>query len=101
MSAILTAESRMNASLPVDLWGWKQGPGAERREAPPDPALIHQQGYALFSSVHYLLWAEPWPPIKERVRTGSNAIACSTSRENSSPRDLLVRRLKRNVNSSK
>jgi hypothetical protein len=32
----------MNASLPVDLWGLKQGPGAERREAPPAPALIHQ-----------------------------------------------------------
>ena len=32
----------MNTTLPVDLWGWKQGPGAERREAPPAPALIHQ-----------------------------------------------------------
>ena len=26
----------------VDLWGSNQGPGAERREAPPAPALIHQ-----------------------------------------------------------
>jgi hypothetical protein len=32
----------MNTPLPVDLWGWEQGPGAERREAPPAPALIHQ-----------------------------------------------------------
>jgi len=32
----------MNTSLPIDLWGWKQGPGAERRGAPPAPALIHQ-----------------------------------------------------------
>lgn len=32
----------MNTPLPVDLWGWKQGPGAERRGAPPAPALIHQ-----------------------------------------------------------
>jgi len=26
----------------VDLWGWKQGPGAERGGAAPAPALIHQ-----------------------------------------------------------
>jgi len=32
----------MSASLPVDLWGWQQGPGAARREAPPASALIHQ-----------------------------------------------------------
>ena len=32
----------MNASLPIDLWGWQQGPEAERREAPPASALIHQ-----------------------------------------------------------
>ena len=32
----------MKTSLPVDLWGSNQGPGAERRGAPPAPALIHQ-----------------------------------------------------------
>lgn len=33
----------MNAApLPVDLWGSNQGPEAERREAPPASALIHQ-----------------------------------------------------------
>ncbi len=32
----------MNTSLPVDLWGSKQGPASERRAAPPDAALIHQ-----------------------------------------------------------
>ena len=32
----------MKTSLPVDLWGWKQGPASERRAAPPDAALIHQ-----------------------------------------------------------
>ena len=32
----------MNTSLPVDLWGSKQGPASERRGAPPDAALIHQ-----------------------------------------------------------
>jgi hypothetical protein len=32
----------MNASLPIDLWGWQQGPEAERRAAPPASALIHQ-----------------------------------------------------------
>ena len=32
----------MNTPLPVDLWGWNQGPGAERRAAPPAPVLIHQ-----------------------------------------------------------
>jgi hypothetical protein len=26
----------------IDLWGWKQGPEAERRGAPPAPTLIHQ-----------------------------------------------------------
>lgn len=26
----------------IDLWGWKQGPEGERREAPPASALIHQ-----------------------------------------------------------
>lgn len=30
------------APLPVDLWGSKQGPEAERRGAPPASALIHQ-----------------------------------------------------------
>ena len=32
----------MSASLPIDLWGWKQGPEAERRAAPPASALIYQ-----------------------------------------------------------
>jgi hypothetical protein len=32
----------VNASLPIDLWGWKQGQASERRGAPPDAALIHQ-----------------------------------------------------------
>jgi hypothetical protein len=32
----------VNASLPIDLWGWKKGPASERRAAPPDAALIHQ-----------------------------------------------------------
>jgi hypothetical protein len=32
----------VNVSLPVDLWGWKQGPASARRAAPPDAALIHQ-----------------------------------------------------------
>ena len=33
----------MNVSpATVDLWGWKQGPGAERGGAAPAPALIHQ-----------------------------------------------------------
>ena len=32
----------MNTTLPVDLWGWQQGPASERRAAPPDAALIHQ-----------------------------------------------------------
>ncbi len=32
----------MSASLPIDLWGWQQGPEAEAREARPASALIHQ-----------------------------------------------------------
>jgi hypothetical protein len=32
----------MKNSLPIDLWGSKQGPEAERRGAPPASALIHQ-----------------------------------------------------------
>jgi hypothetical protein len=32
----------VNASLPIDWWGWDQGPGAERGAAAPAPALIHQ-----------------------------------------------------------
>ncbi len=32
----------MSASLPIDLWGWKQGPEAERGAARPASALIHQ-----------------------------------------------------------
>ena len=32
----------MNTSLPIDLWGWQQGQGAERGGAAPAPALIHQ-----------------------------------------------------------
>jgi hypothetical protein len=32
----------VNASLPIDLWGWKKGQASERRAAPPDAALIHQ-----------------------------------------------------------
>ena len=32
----------MKTSLVVDLWGWEQGRAAERREAPPAAALIHQ-----------------------------------------------------------
>jgi hypothetical protein len=32
----------MSASLPIDLWGWKQGPEAGAREARPASALIHQ-----------------------------------------------------------
>ena len=32
----------MSASLPIDLWGWKQGREAERGEAAPASALIHQ-----------------------------------------------------------
>jgi hypothetical protein len=32
----------VNPSLPIDLWGWKQGQASERGEAAPDAALIHQ-----------------------------------------------------------
>lgn len=32
----------MNASLPIDLWGWKQGREAERGVAAPASALIYQ-----------------------------------------------------------
>jgi hypothetical protein len=32
----------MNASLPIDLWGWNQGREAERGAAAPASALIHQ-----------------------------------------------------------
>jgi carbamoylphosphate synthase large subunit len=32
----------VNTPLPIDLWGWKQGREADRREAPTASALIHQ-----------------------------------------------------------
>jgi hypothetical protein len=35
-------ESAICSVSKVDLWGWKQGPGAGRGEAAPAPALIHQ-----------------------------------------------------------
>src|ERR1017187_6240045 len=39
---ILPGGESMSASLPIDLWGWQQGPEAEAREARPASALIHQ-----------------------------------------------------------
>jgi hypothetical protein len=45
----------VNPSLPIDLWGWKQGPEAGRRGAPPASALIHQNSNNGIESFPYVI----------------------------------------------
>ncbi len=49
------SENANSSVSKIDLWGWKQGPEAERREAPPASALIHQNRNNGIESCVYVL----------------------------------------------
>ena len=59
---------------------------------------ISENGYPLRSSRYYMLW---FGLMSVLYGAGSMASACSTSRKNSLQRALDLRRLNRNVNSSR
>jgi hypothetical protein len=55
-------------SLPIDLWGSKQGPRAERGGAAPAPALIHQNRNIGIESVPYVIRNE-FLATQQRIET--------------------------------
>lgn len=90
--------SEMHLQSTGSSWDLYPAPGKTLQDVDPEKVNV---GYALYCPTYYGLCGVGLVPLRSRALTGLVATACWRRRRNSSPREREVRRLNRNVNSSR